>query len=386
MSERLLLLTPGPTPVPPEVLEAMALPMIHHRTPQYQEIFSEVLKGLRIVFQTAGEVIVFASSGTGSMEAAVANALSPGDRVLVLEAGVFGQRFTKICKAFHQDARVVSVPFGESIPTDEVLEIIKKEGTRLKAVLCQLSDTSTGALMEVERLAQAVRNTDTLLIVDAISGLGVDPLKFDEWGVDIALAGSQKALMTPPGLSFVAVSEKAWKQIAVAKNPRFYFDFQIAREFYKNNDTPFTPAISLVRAVNVALKMIQKESLEKCFARHQSLARATRAAVQALGWELLSKESITAGLTPVKFPPGVDGGKLLNRLKDEYGIWFTGGQASLKGKIMRIAHMGFIGPEDLLTGFDALETVLNDLGVKAEKGKARQAFSGVLEKERALIK
>ncbi|MBI2871407.1 MAG: alanine--glyoxylate aminotransferase family protein [Candidatus Omnitrophica bacterium] len=372
MREEPILLTPGPTPVPPDVLKTMGEPMIHHRTPQYQKIFRETLEELRYVYQTKGDVIIFASSGTGAMESAVANTLSPGERVLVLEAGVFGERFTKITQRYGQKVERISVPYGQPMDTDRVLEYLKSQGRGLAAVFCQLSDTSTGIRMEVEQFARALAKTETLLIVDAVSGLAVDPLKFDEWGVDVALSGSQKALMAPPGLSFAAVSEKAWRKIKLARNPRFYFDYLLAKECYAQWDTPFTPAISIVRALALSLARIQKEGLEAFMAREARLAEAVREALGALGLELFTKESQTAGLTAVQIPKGVDGAKLLSRLMNEFNIWMAGGQGSMKGKIMRIAHMGYIGKDDLIAGFDALETVLGDLGYKLKKGVSKE--------------
>ena len=379
MPKTQILLTPGPTPVPDDVLQAMAEPMIHHRTPQYQAIFEETLKGLRYVYQTKGDILMFASSGTGAMDASVSNLLSPGERVLILEGGVFGERFTLIAKRYGQSIERIHVPYGEPMDTDKVLEFLKKEGKDIKVVFCQLADTSTGIRMEVERIARALAKTDTLLVVDAISGLGVDFMAVDEWGVDVALAGSQKALMTPPGLSFVSVSERAWRKIKEAKNPRFYFDFLITKECYAKNDTPFTPAISLVRAVGIALKRIQKEGMEACYARHERMAQAVRAGARAMNLELFTKKSQTAGLTAIHFPKGIDGGKLLSRLKDEFGIWIAGGQGAMKGKIMRIGHMGYIGKPHLSAGFEALDTVLADMGHRFNKGAGREALLEVLE-------
>ena len=237
-----------------------------------------------------------------------------------------------------------------------------------------------GKPMPVEVLEKLLEpDIDTLLVVDAISGLGVDFMAVDEWGVDVALAGSQKALMTPPGLSFVSVSERAWRKIKEAKNPRFYFDFLITKECYAKNDTPFTPAISLVRAVGIALKRIQKEGLEACYARHERMAQAVRAGARAMNLELFTKKSQTAGLTAIHFPKGIDGGKLLSRLKDEFGIWIAGGQGAMKGKIMRIGHMGYIGKPHLSAGFEALDTVLADMGHRFNKGAGREALLEVLE-------
>ena len=257
------LLTPGPTSLPAEVLEALAKPMIHHRTPQFQAILKEAVEGLKYIFQTKNDVFVLSSSGTGAMEAAVANLLSPGDTAITVEGGKFGERWTELCQAYGVKAEVIKVEWGKAVSASEIE--LKVKNPKIKAVFVTLCETSTAVTNDIKAIAGVLKDTDAVLVVDAISGLGVIDLKTDEWGVDVVVSGSQKGLMLPPGLGFISVSEKAWKLVNQAKSPRYYFDLRLAKKAWEQTDTPFTTSVSLVVALNAALKMLKAEGLENVF-------------------------------------------------------------------------------------------------------------------------
>ncbi|MDD2680463.1 MAG: alanine--glyoxylate aminotransferase family protein [Candidatus Omnitrophica bacterium] len=373
------LLTPGPTPLPPEVRAAMARPIIHHRTPQFQAILKEAADGLKFVFQTKNDIFILASSGTGAMEAAVANILSPGDTALVIQAGKFGERWTEICKAYGISAEIIDVEWGKAAdPAD--IEKKLKANPRIKAVLLTLCETSTGVANDIAACGRVVKNSEAVLVVDAISGLGAIDLKTDDWSCDIVVSGSQKGLMLPPGLGFISVSPKAAKLIEGSRSPRYYFDLRKAKQALDKTDTPFTPAITLIVALNEALKLLKQDGLEAVFARHKKMAEATRAAVKALGLELFSPKDGSDVVTAVKVPAGIDGEKLVKTMRDTYGVTIAGGQAELKGKIFRIAHMGFIEEFDIIVGISCLEKVLAQLGYKFQMGAGVRAAGEVFLK------
>ncbi|MDD5254677.1 MAG: alanine--glyoxylate aminotransferase family protein [Candidatus Omnitrophica bacterium] len=355
------LLTPGPTPLPPEVCLAQAQPIIHHRTPQFQAVLKEVGEGLKYVFQTKNDVYILSSSGPGAMEAAVVNTLSAGDTALVVQGGKFGERWTEICKAYGIKAEVIDVPWGEGVLSAEIEKRLKA-GPAIKAVFTTLCETSTGVANDIEAIGKVVGGTSALLVVDAISGLGAIDLQNDAWGVDICVSGSQKGLMLPPGLGFISVSAKAWKLVEQAKLPRYYLDLNRARKAWASTDTPFTPAISLVIALAESLKLMRADGLENIFARHRTMADATRAAVKALGLELFAPKAASDVVTAVKVPQGIDGEKLVKTMRDTYGVTIAGGQAELKGKVFRVAHMGHIGEFDIIVGISCLEKVLHQMG------------------------
>jgi len=366
------LLTPGPTPLPPQVCEAMARPIIHHRTPQFQAILKEASEGLKYVFQTQNDVFILASSGTGAMEAAVVNILSPGDTVIAVEGGKFGERWTEICQSYGINAEVINVEWGRAVEPKEIEKKLKAN-PKIKAVFVTLCETSTGVATDIEAIGRVVKETEALLVVDAISGLGAIPMAFDAWFCDMVVSGSQKGLMLPPGLGFISISPKAFKLMESSKCPKYYFDLKEAKKALDKNDTPFTPAISLVIALNEALKMMKQDGLENIFLRHKKMAEATRQAMKALGLELFAPTASSDVVTAVKVPLGIDGEKLVKTMRDTYGVTIAGGQSELKGKVFRIAHMGFIEEFDIILGISCLEKVLKQMGYKFDFGAGVKA-------------
>lgn len=380
------LLTPGPTPVPPEALEAMARPIIHHRTPQFQAILKEVEEGLRYVFQTKENVLVFAASGTGAMEGAVSNLLCPGDRAIVVRGGKFGERWGELCAAYGIEFIPIDVEWGKAVEPEKIKKMLEEDAQRIthnarrtKVVYTTLCETSTGVSTDIEAIAKITRDSEAVLVVDAISALGAVPLKTDEWGVDIVVSGSQKGLMIPPGLAFVSLSGKAWKLVKESTLPKYYFNFLAYKKSIEKNDTPYTPAVNLIIGLNEALKRIREDGLDNVLNRHRRHAEAVRAAVKALGLELFAPDAYSDAVTSVKVPDGVDGTRLLKTMRDIYGVAIAGGQAQLKGKIFRIATMGYIRAEDLKVGIDTLETALSELGYKFAKGVGVKALEEALK-------
>jgi aspartate aminotransferase-like enzyme len=374
------LLTPGPTPLPPQVCEAMARPIIHHRTPQFQAELKEAEEGLKYVFQTANDVYILASSGTGAMEAAVVNLLSPGDAVITVEAGKFGERWTEICKAYGITCEVIQVPWGKAVNPADIAAKIKASGNKIKAVFTTLCETSTGAAHDIRAIGNAVNGTTAVLVVDAISGLGAIPLATDAWSCDVVVSGSQKGLMLPPGLGFISVSAKAWKLVESSKCPRYYFDLIKAKKALDKTDTAYTPAITLIIALNEALRIMKQDTLENVFARHTKMADAARAAVTALGLKLFAPDASSDVVTAVCMPDGLDGEKLVKTMRDTYGVTIAGGQDELKGKVFRIAHMGYIDEFDVIAGISCLEKVLTQMGYKFSLGAGVKAAEEVFLK------
>lgn len=367
------LLAPGPTPVPPEVLLAMARPVIHHRAPEFAELFGQVREDLKWIFQTRNDVLVLASSGTGGMEGAVANFLSPGDKALVVNGGKFGERWGKLCKTFGVQVVEIKVEWGRAVDPQVVADALKKDPS-IKAVYVQASETSTGVAHDTKALAEVVKGHEgTILVVDAITALGVFDMKTDTWGLDVVVAGSQKAFMLPPGLAFVSVSEKAWQMAEKAKNSAFYFNFKREREAQGKNQTAYTPAVSLILGLQEVLRMMKAEGLEKIFARQGRMAHAMREGVKAAGLSLFPKDSPSDALTAISAPEGVDGQAIYKNLRVQYGITAAGGQDHLKGKIFRVSHMGYVDTFDVITAMAAIEMVLKGLGhpVKLGSGVAR---------------
>lgn len=375
--EKNYLLTPGPTPVLTEALLSMAKPIIHHRTPQFQNILKEVEEGLKYVFQTENDVLIFASSGTGAMEGAVQNLLSPGDKALVVRGGKFGERWGEICEAFGIEFIPIDVQWGEAVDPNEIDQKLK-ENTDIKAVFTTLCETSTGVVNDIKAISEIVRKYNAILVVDAISGLGVIELKMDKWCIDVVVTGSQKGLMIPPGLSFVSLSPKAWKLVERTKRHCYYFDFLQARKLIGKPDTPFTPAISLIIGLAESLKRIKEEGLDKVLERHRKLASAVRKAVEAIGLKLYAPTASSDAVTPVLVPEGIDGTKLVKTMRDKYGVTIADGQGKLKGKVFRIATMGYITQFDVIVAISALEIVLSEMGYQFEKGKGVKACEEVL--------
>ena len=372
------LFSPGPTPVPERILLAMAGPVMHHRDPAYEELFQEVREGLQYVFQTKQEVLVLTSSGTGAMEGAVSNTLSPGDEAVVVRGGKFGERWAEICDAYGVKVTPLDVTWGEAVDPAAIEKALDANPS-IKAVLVQASETSTGVMHLIKDIAAIVKKRNgTILIVDAISGLGVFELPMDEWGIDVLVSGSQKAFMLPPGLAFVALSEKAWGFVEQSTLPKFYFDLKKEAASSQKSQSQFTPAISLVVGLREALRMFKEEGLENCFKRHAKLAHATREAAKALGLELLAPTAPSNALTAIKAPEGVDGKKLKKNFEDMYGLIIAGGQSQLKGKIIRIAHIGYFQELDIIQAISALELVLKDMGYPVELGTGVKTAEEIL--------
>ncbi|MFH0738519.1 MAG: alanine--glyoxylate aminotransferase family protein [Candidatus Omnitrophota bacterium] len=370
------LLTPGPTPLPPQVCEAQARPIIHHRTPQFQSVLKEVEEGLKYVFQTTNDVFILTSSGTGAMEAAVVNLLSPGDTAITIQGGKFGERWTEICNSYGINAEVIDVEWGKAVDPKEIQKRLKAN-PKIKAVFATLCETSTGVTSDIEALGEVVKDSNAVLVVDAISGLGAIDLKTDAWSVDVCVSGSQKGLMLPPGLAFISASKKAWVLVLESKSPKYYFDLKEAKKALDKTDTAYTPAISLVMAMNESLKMMRQDGLEIIFNRHEKMADATRAAVKALGLELFAPTAASGVVTSVKVPAGIDGEKLVKTMRDTYGVTIAGGQSELKGKVFRIAHMGYIEEFDIIVGIACLEKVLAQMSYKFNLGAGTRAAQEV---------
>lgn len=372
------LLTPGPTPVPEEVLLSMAKPIIHHRTPQFMEILKQAIEGLKYVLQTKNDVFLFASSGTGAMESAVTNLLSAGDKAIVVRGGKFGERFSEICQAYGVEALDIDVEWGKAVNPDIIRDMLSKD-KKIKAVYTTLCETSTAVINDIKAIGDIVSKTDAVLVVDAISGLGSVQFKTDEWKVDVAVGGSQKGLMIPPGLAFVSVSPKAFNLAGVSKLPKYYFCYKAAKKAADKDDTPWTPAITLIIGLVEAIKIIKQETLEGVIARQRKMADAIRAAAKAMGMELFAPSAASDAVTAIKVPPNIDGAKLVKIMRDTHGVGIAGGQAELKGKIIRIASMGFMTQWDIIVAISCLEIVLKQLGYDFELGcgvkAAEEVFS-----------
>ncbi|PIP72391.1 MAG: aminotransferase [Nitrospinae bacterium CG22_combo_CG10-13_8_21_14_all_47_10] len=372
------LLAPGPTPVPEHVSLEMALPMQHHRTPQFSKIFGEAAEGAQYLFQTKQDVLILASTGTGAMEGCVTNLFSAGDKVLVINGGKFGERWGKISETYGLKVVWHSVEWGQGADAKEIESILAQD-KEIKAIMVQASETSTTAAHPIEALSKLTRDRDDiLLIVDGITGVGVFNLPMDEWGIDAMVTGSQKALELPPGLALVSLSEKAWKFANQSTTPRFYFDFKKERKNLADKTSAYTPAVSLVAGLRVVLRDLQEEGLENVFKRHNRLARATRAAVQAMGLTMVAPDSPADSATGVFVPEGVDGGKLVKSLRDDFGVTLAGGQDQWKGKVVRIAHLGYVDTFDIIIAISALEMALKKFGAQVQLGKGVAAAQEIL--------
>ena len=361
------LFTPGPTPVPPEVLAAVGTPVVHHRSPDFLPVYERVLTRLREVCRTESDVLLFGASGTGAFESAVANLVAPGDPHLVVSAGNFGERWVSMLTAYGAEVDVLRYAWGETPDADDLRARLGER--QAKAVWLVQSETSTGVVADVRALAEAAKEAGALVVVDAVSSLGALPCETDAWGLDVVVSGSQKALMAPPGLGLAAVSEAAFA--ATGSSPRFYFDWERTRQAQLKLDAPFTPPVSLVAGLDVALGLLLDEGLEAAFERHVRLGRAARAGVKALGLELFSPdEDRSAVVTAVRAPSGVDAGDVVSGLRDRFGITIANGQGELKGKIFRLGHIGWFDVFDITTQVAAVELVLADLGAEVERGLA----------------
>jgi aspartate aminotransferase-like enzyme len=370
------LMTAGPTPVPPAVSQAMAAPMLYHRAPAFDELYERVLGRLPGVFRTKNDVLAFASSGSGAMESAVANLVRPGDKVLACAAGKFGERWVQLCEAYGAELVRYEPGWGERLDPAEIDRLLGSSDG-IKVAFATLSETSTGIVHDVQAIAEVAAKHDVILAVDAVSGLGAAELRQDEWGVDVVVAGSQKALMCPPGLAFASVSQKALDYADSRGGGRYYFDWGRTAKSQRKGASPFTPAVSLFLGLDVALEMIEAEGLDDVMARHRLLARATRAGVAAMGLELFGDpDERSTVVTAIELPEEVDGGKVPGALR-RLGITANGGQDHLKGRILRIAHCGYFGAFDILTSLSGLEMVLHQLGREVDHGAGAGAAQRV---------
>lgn len=364
------LMTAGPTPLPPAVSQVMAQPILYHRAPAFIEVYARCLERLRIPFETANDVLTFASSGTGAMESAVANLCRPGDAAVVASCGKFGERWKEICDGHGVDVAHHDADWGakvEPIDLDRALE----QKPAAEVVFTTLSETSTGVVNDVRALAEVAHAHDAMIVVDAVSGLGAVPIPQDEWGIDVVVSGSQKALMCPPGLGFASASEAALERAGARPGPRYYFDWVATAKGQRSDppDSPFTPAVTLFMALDVALGMIEQEGLADLYARHRLLGRAAREATRALDLDLFGPEDEGSNVvTAIALPAGIDGAKVPKLMRDRYGVTIAGGQGKLKGRIARIAHCGYFGAFDIVTSVAALEMTLRDLGHDVELG------------------
>ncbi len=376
------LMTPGPSAVPEDVLLELARPVIHHRSSECKKAIEEAVGGLKEVLQTRNDVLIFTSSGTGAMEAAVANTVPKGGKAIVLNAGWFALRWAKICQAYGINAVTVDFEWGQPVDPAKVANALK-EHPDAAAVFGTLSETSTGTGHPVAEIGKIVGQTEAVWAVDGISGVGSMECHTDQWGIDLLVVGSQKALMLPPGLAFLAVSPKAWKRIDAFEAPAFYFNLKAARKKMAEFDTPYTPAHTLIMALNHSLKRILAEGMPNVWERHRRLSEACQAGIEAMGLKLFSARP-AEGLTAFWLPEGVKDGDLRGRLQSQFGIWFIGGQDKLKGKIIRIGHMGYFDEIDVIAALSGLEMVLADLGYKvAEPGRGVAAAQRVLLRQRA---
>ncbi|HVO93809.1 MAG TPA: alanine--glyoxylate aminotransferase family protein [Terriglobales bacterium] len=370
------LLSPGPTPIPNEVALAMSETMIHHRTPQFNEVFEEARQGLKRLFGTKNDVLMLASSGTGAMEASVANLFSPGDKVLVINGGKFGERWLNISNAYGLNPIDLKVRWGEAVKVADV-ELQLKEHPDIQGVMIQASETSTTVLHPVKEIAQLTKN-GPLFLVDGVTAMGVVSVPMDNWGIDVLVTGSQKALMLPPGLGFIALSDRAWEKTKKAELPRFYFDLNLERKNQQKGSGAFTPAVSLIFGARASLRMIEREGLENVYARHARLCKATRAAAMALGLKLLAPDSPSPAATGIYLPDGIDADQLLDYLRDKMNVTLAEGQDQLKGKVIRIAHVGYMGAFDVITAIAALEMALRKFGAEIPFGRGVAAAQEVL--------
>ncbi|MFN8006844.1 MAG: alanine--glyoxylate aminotransferase family protein [Terriglobia bacterium] len=371
------LFTPGPTQLLPAVQTAMSQPILHHRTEGFRAIFKEVLDGLKYIYNTQNDVICFTASGTGAMEGAVVNLLSPGDKAIVVSAGKFGERWTGLCKAFGIDAQVISIPYGQAVAPEQVA-LALKQNPQARAVFVQYSESSTGARHDIQALGKIVHDApNTVLVVDAITGLGVMEMPVDEWHLDVVVGGSQKALMLPPGLAFASVSQKAWAQIESTKSKKYYFDFAKERKNNLKGESSYTPAITLIVAAKEAIQYIRSIGRDHLIQNAGLLAAATRAAAKALGLKLFAESSPSDALTAICSPQGLDSGVLIKEFKKNFGATVANGQGEMKGQLFRVAHLGYYDFIDTVAVIACLEIILKKLGVPVELGRGVQAAQEV---------
>jgi aspartate aminotransferase-like enzyme len=382
------LFTPGPTPILPAAQTAMAAFAMHHRTAEFRDLFSRVLTDLKEFIGTTNDVLALSSSGTGAMEGSVSNLTSPGDKVLVLSAGKFGERWRDLAQAFGCAVEMVTAPYGETFSLDEIR---RKLAPGVRAVYVQATESSTGARHDVEGIARLVRATgdDTLLVVDAITGLGTTHFDVDGWGIDVIIGGSQKALMIPPGLAYCAISERAWKRMETTTSPRYYFDFRKERKAAAKGEAAFTPATSMFAALAAALDFVREMGNDDIAAGREALvsnaelaAEMTRAGAQALGMKLFAASAPAAALTAIQAPPGIDSGALVKEFRESFAAVVANGQGEMRGKLFRIAHLGYYDYLDTIGILAALEHVLASVtGRAVEYGAAVRAAQEVYARQ-----
>jgi aspartate aminotransferase-like enzyme len=374
------LLTPGPTVLPESVVTAFAQPILHHRSPEFEKLFAQVKEDIKYVFQTEKEVLILSCTGTGAMEASITNLFSAGDKVITVNAGKFGERWTKLSKAFGLKPVEILIERGQTLDVRKLSEVVAVNKDA-KAILFQAHETSTGVVLPTQEIAKIAREANMLSLCDAITATGAFDLPMDEWGLDVVISGSQKAMMIPPGLAFIALSDKAWSATETSTIPHFYFDLKKERKAHASHQTAWTPAVSLIQGLKEALRLIHEEGLDNRFKRHHMLAKATRAGVKAMGLELLS-EVPSPSVTAVRIPETlVNGKKIPSIMREKYGVTIAGGQDELTGKIIRISHFGYIGEFDITTGLACLELTLNDLGHKVKFGSGVGAALEVFSQE-----
>lgn len=379
MFHKSLLMIPGPTPVPEDVLRAVGRPMMNHRGPEYMALQRRLIEGLKQAFQTANDLQIFPAAGTGGLEAAVVNVLSPGDTVVAMPVGSFGERFAEIAGVYGADVRRVSEEWGRAARPERLAEALRA-APGARAVLLTHNETSTGVLNDIRALAATVRELapDALILVDSISGMLAADIRPDEWDLDVVVAGSQKAWMIPPGLTFLSISARAWEAYSRARMPRFYFDFGRMRKSMATDQTPYTPALPQLFGLEVSLTRIQAEGLEASFARHSRLAEATRAAVRALGLELFAEDGYYSNsLTAVRAPEGLTAREIRERMREEHGVVIAGGQGPVKETVFRLGHLGYVDENDVLAMVGALERTLGELGRPVTPGAAVTAAQQV---------
>ena len=374
--KRRYLMTPGPSPVPASIREAIGREIMHHRTDEFIEILKEVNEGLKYVFCTKNPVITLASSGTGAMEAAITNFFSPKDKVIVIVGGKFGERWLELAKTFGLDIVEMKVESGYA-PVPQDLQKLLETNKDTKGILTTLTETSTATLFDIKSIGALTKDKNILLIVDAISGLGQDVLLSDEWGVDVVVSGSQKGFMLPPGLAFITISDKAKNFLKNSIMPKYYFNLNKALKAYEKNDTPFTPAVSLIVGLKESIDLIKRDGIENIWARFKLMALATQEAVKALGLGLFSKNP-SSSVTAIMAPQGMNSKDIVKKLRKEYGVSIAAGQGELEEKIFRIAHMGWINEQDLIMCFSLLEKVLKDLGYKFRLGASVAKLQEIL--------
>jgi aspartate aminotransferase-like enzyme len=378
MPQKRYLLTPGPTPVPPEVLAALAEPVIHHRSPDFKAVFLRVVARLQEVFRTENDILLFTSSGTGAFESAFANLLSPGEKALVVSHGEFGTRWQKLGAAYGCDVVPLTYDWGRTPQPEDVADALAASGAQIAFFVH--SETSTGVVSDIRSLTAACNEAGVISVVDAISSLAAVPLETDAWGIDVVVTGSQKALMTPPGLAFASVSPRAWEKSAQSRLPRFYWDWARTRAAQEKGSTPTTPATSTVVALDTALELILEEGLENVFARHVAIGRACRAGAKAMGLELYSPDDDSAAvLTGILTPEGIDAVELRLALRDRHGITIAGGHGDIVDRLFRIGHIGYVDVFDIATVLGAVEIQLVEMGATVERGAAGAAALAAYE-------